>query len=133
MCSQTSAGDIMVRNIQLRHAGRYTCAVQTKVDSASIATDVVVRGNPERFNMHYIHIKNAFTKLYKTLHNCFLTGPPGPPLDIRVDEITETTSFVSWRPGPDNHSPVFAYNIQTRSPFSLGWQAAKTGVQEWLA
>lgn len=44
-CSQTSAGDIMIRNIQLRHAGRYTCAVQTKVDSASIATDVVVRGN----------------------------------------------------------------------------------------
>ncbi|KAI2649909.1 Contactin-3 [Labeo rohita] len=92
----TSAGDIMIRNIQLRHAGRYTCAVQTKVDSASIATDVVVR------------------------------GPPDPPLDIKVDEVTETTSFVSWSPGPDNHSPVFAYNIQIRSPFSLGWQAAKT-------
>ncbi|KTG32337.1 hypothetical protein cypCar_00004941 [Cyprinus carpio] len=91
-----SAGDIMIRNIQLRHAGRYTCAVQTKVDSASIATDVVVR------------------------------GPPDPPLDIKVDEVTETTSFVSWSPGPDNHSPVFAYNIQIRSPFSLGWQAAKT-------
>uniref|UniRef100_A0A8C1MN05 Contactin 3a, tandem duplicate 1 n=1 Tax=Cyprinus carpio TaxID=7962 RepID=A0A8C1MN05_CYPCA len=93
---KASAGDIMIRNIQLRHAGRYTCAVQTKVDSASIATDVVVR------------------------------GPPDPPLDIKVDEVTETTSFVSWSPGPDNHSPVFAYNIQIRSPFSLGWQAAKT-------
>uniref|UniRef100_A0A671LI59 Contactin-4-like n=1 Tax=Sinocyclocheilus anshuiensis TaxID=1608454 RepID=A0A671LI59_9TELE len=93
---KTSAGDIMIRNIQLRHAGRYTCAVQTKVDSASIATDVVVR------------------------------GPPEPPLDIKVDEVAETTSFVSWSPGPDNHSPVFAYNIQIRSPFSLGWQAAKT-------
>jgi len=34
----------MIRNIQLRHAGKYTCAVQTKVDSVSIATDVVVRG-----------------------------------------------------------------------------------------
>uniref|UniRef100_A0A673NAJ7 Contactin-3-like n=1 Tax=Sinocyclocheilus rhinocerous TaxID=307959 RepID=A0A673NAJ7_9TELE len=93
---KTSAGDIMIRNIQLRHAGRYTCAVQTKVDSASIATDVVVR------------------------------GPPDPPLDIKVDEVTETTSFVSWSPGPDNHSPLFAYYIQIRSPFSLGWQAAKT-------
>lgn len=41
---QRSAGDIMIRNIQLRHAGKYTCAVQTKVDSVSIATDVVVRG-----------------------------------------------------------------------------------------
>lgn len=41
---QHSAGDIMIRNIQLRHAGKYTCAVQTKVDSISIALDLVVRG-----------------------------------------------------------------------------------------
>lgn len=34
----------MIRNIKLKHAGKYTCAVQTKVDSVSIATDVVVRG-----------------------------------------------------------------------------------------
>ncbi|KAI3369536.1 hypothetical protein L3Q82_007746 [Scortum barcoo] len=40
---QHSAGDIMIRNIQLRHAGKYTCAVQTKVDSISIAVDLVVR------------------------------------------------------------------------------------------
>lgn len=43
-CGQRSAGDIMIRNIQPKHAGKYTCAVQTKVDSVSIATDVVVRG-----------------------------------------------------------------------------------------
>lgn len=55
MCSQASAGDIMIRNIQLRHAGRYTCAVQTKVDSASIATDVVVRGNASRTIKHALH------------------------------------------------------------------------------
>ncbi len=60
-------------------------------------------------------------------YNNLSTGPPDPPLDIKVDEVTATTSFVSWSPGPDNHSPVFAYNIQIRSPFSLGWQAAKTG------
>ncbi|XP_076840521.1 contactin-3 isoform X3 [Brachyhypopomus gauderio] len=91
-----SAGDIMIRNIQLRHAGRYTCAVQTNVDSASVATDVVVR------------------------------GPPGPPVDILVDHVTETTAFVSWSPGPDNHSPISSYAIQARTPFSLGWQAVKT-------
>uniref|UniRef100_A0A674PPZ4 Contactin 3a, tandem duplicate 1 n=1 Tax=Takifugu rubripes TaxID=31033 RepID=A0A674PPZ4_TAKRU len=42
--SERSSGDIMIRNIQPKHAGKYTCAVQTKVDSVSIATDVVVRG-----------------------------------------------------------------------------------------
>lgn len=41
---QHSSGDIMIRNIQMKHAGKYTCAVQTKVDSSSIATDLIVRG-----------------------------------------------------------------------------------------
>uniref|UniRef100_A0AAY4D154 Contactin 4 n=1 Tax=Denticeps clupeoides TaxID=299321 RepID=A0AAY4D154_9TELE len=91
-----SAGDIMIRNIQLRHAGKYTCAVQTKVDSSSIATDLIVR------------------------------GPPGPPTSVHVEEISDTTASLSWRPGPDNHSPITAYTIQARTPFSLGWQAVST-------
>ncbi|XP_040909188.1 contactin-4 [Toxotes jaculatrix] len=96
-----SAGDIMIRNIQLRHAGKYTCAVQTKVDSVSIATDVVVR------------------------------GPPGPPVDCQVTEMTETTASLSWGPGLDNHSPILSYTIQARTSFSLGWQAV-TPVPELL-
>ncbi|XP_020487967.1 contactin-4 isoform X1 [Labrus bergylta] len=91
-----SSGDIMIRNIQLRHAGKYTCAVQTKVDSVSIATDVVVR------------------------------GPPGPPVDCQVTDVTETTASVSWGPGMDNHSPILSFTIQARTPFSLGWQAVTT-------
>ncbi|KAG7478067.1 hypothetical protein MATL_G00076480 [Megalops atlanticus] len=93
---QHSAGDIMIRNVQLRHAGKYTCAVQTKVDSISIATDLIVR------------------------------GPPGPPTSLHVEEITDTTASLSWRPGPDNHSPITTYTIQARTPFSLGWQAVTT-------
>ncbi|KAM7412144.1 hypothetical protein PAMA_021886 [Pampus argenteus] len=91
-----SSGDIMIRNIKLRHAGKYTCAVQTKVDSVSIATDVVVR------------------------------GPPGPPVDCHVTEKTETTASLSWGPGMDHHSPILSYTIQARTPFSLGWQAVTT-------
>uniref|UniRef100_A0A3Q4GCU5 Contactin 4 n=2 Tax=Neolamprologus brichardi TaxID=32507 RepID=A0A3Q4GCU5_NEOBR len=91
-----SAGDIMIRNVQLRHAGKYTCAVQTKVDSISVAVDLVIR------------------------------GPPGPPTSIHVEGITDTTASLSWRPGPDNHSPITAYTIQARTPFSLGWQAVTT-------
>ncbi|CAL8254341.1 unnamed protein product [Arctogadus glacialis] len=86
----------MIRNIQLRHAGKYTCAVQTKVDSVSIATDVVVR------------------------------GPPGPPVELQVKEVTEATAALSWGPGPDHHSPVLGFSVQARSTFSLGWQAVAT-------
>lgn len=58
---------------------------------------------------------------------CFLTGPPGPPEAVTIDEITDTTAQVSWRPGVDNHSPITTYVIQARTPFSVGWQAVNTG------
>uniref|UniRef100_A0A8C6P5K8 Contactin 4 n=1 Tax=Nothobranchius furzeri TaxID=105023 RepID=A0A8C6P5K8_NOTFU len=53
-------------------------------------------------------------------------GPPGPPTSIHVEEITDTTASLSWRPGSDNHSPIMAHTIQARTPFSLGWQAVTT-------
>lgn len=46
---------------------------------------------------------------------------------MTIDEITDTTAQLSWRPGPDNHSPITMYVIQARTPFSVGWQAVSTG------
>ncbi|XP_036905427.1 contactin-4 isoform X1 [Sturnira hondurensis] len=93
---QDSAGDLMIRNIQLKHAGKYVCVAQTSVDQLSAAASLIVR------------------------------GPPGPPEAVTIDEITDTTAQLSWRPGPDNHSPVTVYAIQARTPFSVGWQAVST-------
>ncbi|XP_036287989.1 contactin-3 isoform X1 [Pipistrellus kuhlii] len=92
----SSSGDLMIRNIQLKHAGKYVCVVQSAVDSVSSAADLVVRGSP------------------------------GPPANVQVEEITDTTAQVSWTEGTDNHSPITAYAVQARTPFSLGWQAART-------
>ncbi|XP_019392157.1 PREDICTED: contactin-4 isoform X2 [Crocodylus porosus] len=91
-----SAGDLMIRSIQLKHAGKYVCTVQTSVDKLSAAADLIVR------------------------------GPPGPPGAVTIDEITDTTAQLSWRPGADNHSPITMYVIQARTPFSVGWQAVNT-------
>lgn len=57
----------------------------------------------------------------------FSPGPPGPPGVVIVEEITDTTATLSWTRGLDNHSPISTYNLQARSPFSLGWQTVKTG------
>lgn len=59
----------------------------------------------------------------------FPPGPPGPPGVVIVEEITDTTATLSWTRGLDNHSPISTYNLQARSPFSLGWQTVKTGNQ----
>ncbi|XP_075406844.1 contactin-3 [Tenrec ecaudatus] len=92
----SSSGDLMIRNIQLKHGGKYVCMVQTEVDSASSATDLIVRGSP------------------------------GPPENVKVVEITDTTAQLSWKEGTDNHSPVISYSIQARTPFSVGWQTFTT-------
>uniref|UniRef100_A0A8C0VEC6 Contactin 6 n=1 Tax=Cyanistes caeruleus TaxID=156563 RepID=A0A8C0VEC6_CYACU len=91
-----SAGDLMIRNIQLHHSGKYVCMVQTSLDSQSAAADIIVR------------------------------GPPGPPEDVKVEHVSSTTAGLSWKPGVDNNSPVQIYSVQTRTPFSVGWQAVAT-------
>ncbi|XP_053312490.1 contactin-5 [Spea bombifrons] len=94
--AQASSADLMIRNILLMHAGTYGCRVQTTADSVSDEAELLVR------------------------------GPPGPPGVVIVEEITESTATLSWSPGVDNHSPIIFYNLQARSPFSLGWQTVKT-------
>uniref|UniRef100_A0A452S187 Contactin-5 n=1 Tax=Ursus americanus TaxID=9643 RepID=A0A452S187_URSAM len=94
--AQASSADLMIRNILLMHAGRYGCRVQTTADSVSDEAELLVR------------------------------GPPGPPGIVIVEEITESTATLSWSPATDNHSPISSYNLQARSPFSLGWQTVKT-------
>ncbi|XP_051561849.1 contactin-4-like [Myxocyprinus asiaticus] len=96
MIGGESSGDLMIRNVQLKHSGKYVCMVHTAVDSVSAAAHLIVR------------------------------GPPGAPVGVLVGEVTDRTAQLSWGPGPDNHSPVTLYIVQARMPFSIGWQAVKT-------
>ncbi|XP_016891933.1 contactin-4 isoform X2 [Cynoglossus semilaevis] len=89
-------GDLMVKNTQLKHSGKYVCMVKTEVDTVSAAADLIVR------------------------------GPPGAPEGLVVSDITDTTVTLSWGSGPDNHSPVTMYILQARTPFSFGWQTVRT-------
>uniref|UniRef100_A0A8B9I0P6 Contactin-5 n=1 Tax=Astyanax mexicanus TaxID=7994 RepID=A0A8B9I0P6_ASTMX len=94
--TQSSTADLMIRSILLKHAGKYGCRVQTTADTVLAEAELLVR------------------------------GPPGPPGVVIVEEITDTTATLSWSHGVDNHSPITTYNLQARSPFSLGWQTVKT-------
>lgn len=69
----------------------------------------------------------ACDSLHLALPTVLSVGPPGPPGVVIVEEITESTATLSWSPATDNHSPISSYNLQARSPFSLGWQTVKTG------
>ncbi|XP_029288438.1 contactin-4 isoform X2 [Cottoperca gobio] len=90
------AGDLMVRNIQLKHSGKYVCMVHSEVDTVSAAADLIVRGSP------------------------------GAPEGLVVTDISDTTVQLLWGSGPDNHSPVTMYMVQARTLFSIGWQTVRT-------
>ena len=56
-------------------------------------------------------------------------GPPSPPDSVTVEEVTDSTAQLAWSPGRDNGSPITNYLIQTRTPFTVGWQRVNTGRQ----
>ncbi|XP_057194310.1 contactin-3 [Triplophysa rosa] len=90
------SGDLMIRNIQLNHGGKYVCLIDTDVESLSTDAILVVK------------------------------GPPSPPDLVVVEEVTDSTAQLSWSPGQDNGSPITGYVIQGRTPFTVGWQAVDT-------
>ncbi|XP_019734867.1 contactin-4 [Hippocampus comes] len=92
----TVSGDLMIRNIQLNHGGKYVCVIDTEVENLSTSAILIVK------------------------------GPPGPPDKVTVEEITDSTAQLSWTPGRDNGSPITGYVIQGRTPFTVGWQAVET-------
>uniref|UniRef100_A0A3P9PX63 Contactin 3b n=1 Tax=Poecilia reticulata TaxID=8081 RepID=A0A3P9PX63_POERE len=92
----TVSGDLMIRNIQLSHGGKYVCVVDTDVENLSTSAILVVK------------------------------GPPGPPDKVSVEEITDSTAQLSWTPGRDNGSPITGYIVQARTPFTVGWQTIDT-------
>uniref|UniRef100_A0A3B3TZQ0 Contactin-3-like n=1 Tax=Poecilia latipinna TaxID=48699 RepID=A0A3B3TZQ0_9TELE len=93
---QRTAGDLMIRNIQLYHAGKYICVVDTDVESLSAVAVLIVK------------------------------GPPSPPESVTVEEVTDSTAQLAWSPGRDNGSPITSYIIQTKTPFTVGWQRVNT-------
>ncbi|NXE65819.1 CNTN3 protein, partial [Calcarius ornatus] len=47
MLCYSASGDLMIRNIQLKHSGKYVCMVKTEVDSVASAADLIVRGTAQ--------------------------------------------------------------------------------------
>ncbi|KAM6387564.1 contactin-6 isoform 2-T2 [Pluvialis apricaria] len=54
-----SVGDLMIRNIQLHHSGKYVCMVETTLDSRSATADIIVRGPPEDVKVEHVSSTTA--------------------------------------------------------------------------
>ncbi|XP_075905735.1 contactin-1a [Nelusetta ayraudi] len=92
-----SDGELLIKNVQLKHAGRYTCTAQTPVDNVTVSAQLVVR------------------------------GPPGAPGGLRVMDKTDKSVALQWSRGADNGSPISKYSIQYRDSSSGdSWTAATT-------
>ncbi|GAA6093059.1 contactin-3 [Tachysurus ichikawai] len=89
-------GTIRIINVTKTDVGSYTCLARNQFGMAS------------------------------TTRRLLVTGPPGAPDIVTVEEITDSTAQLSWRPGQDNGSPILSYIIQTKTAFTVGWQAVNT-------
>ncbi|KAM4573818.1 contactin-1a isoform 1-T3 [Odontesthes bonariensis] len=93
----SSYGELLIKNAQLKHAGRYTCTAQTPVDNVTASAHLVVR------------------------------GPPGAPGGVRITNKTDKSVTLQWSRGADNHSPISKYTIQYRDQFFKDvWKNATT-------
>lgn len=66
---QESVGDLMIRNIQLHHSGKYVCMVQTTLDSQSATAEIIVRGMSVKYRHIYLLEKLEILNI-----SCFLNG-----------------------------------------------------------
>ncbi|XP_071350262.1 contactin-1a-like [Trachinotus anak] len=93
----SSNGELLIKSVQLKHAGRYSCTAQTPVDNITASAHLVVR------------------------------GPPGAPGGVRLINKTDKSVTLQWSRGADNHSPISKYTIQYRDSFSKDvWKNATT-------
>ncbi|XP_055078479.1 contactin-1a-like isoform X2 [Periophthalmus magnuspinnatus] len=92
----SSNGELLIRNVQLKHAGNYSCTAQTPVDNVTASAHLLVR------------------------------GAPGAPGGVRVLNKTEKSMTLQWSKGADNHSPISRYTIQYKDPYSKVWKNAST-------
>lgn len=92
----SSNGELLIKNVQLRHAGNYSCTAQTPVDNVTVSAYLLVR------------------------------GAPGAPGGVRVLNKTDKSITVQWSKGADNHSPISKYTIQFRDAYSKEWKNATT-------
>lgn len=67
---QGFAGDLMVRNIQLKHSGKYVCMVHTEVDTVSAAAELTVRGGWRILVIIVITCNNSKAKGLKIATTC---------------------------------------------------------------
>uniref|UniRef100_A0AAR2KT43 Contactin 1b n=1 Tax=Pygocentrus nattereri TaxID=42514 RepID=A0AAR2KT43_PYGNA len=93
-----NSGDLLIKNIQIAHAGEYICTAQTIVDNTTASANVIVRGRP---------------------------GPPG---GVRVEEIRDTSVKLVWSLGSDHGSLLAQHVVQTRDFFALDPEDWKTAV-----
>ncbi|XP_076862840.1 contactin 1b [Brachyhypopomus gauderio] len=95
---QANRGDLLIKNIQIAHAGNYICTAQTIVDNATAVANVYVKGRP---------------------------GPPGW---VRVEEVRDTSVKLVWNLGSDHGSPLIQHVIQSRDFYALDPEDWKTAV-----
>ncbi|KAG7260315.1 hypothetical protein CRUP_010135 [Coryphaenoides rupestris] len=110
-------GDNTLRIVNSSRAdeGHYVCLAVNTFGSAEMTSVLWVK-EPMRVDLSPTRVEVTVGE--SVVLSCRATH------DTSLNEITDCTATLSWSRGLDNHSPISTYNLQARSPFSLGWQTS---------
>ncbi|XP_016368519.1 contactin-3-like [Sinocyclocheilus rhinocerous] len=140
------SGDLMIRNIQLNHGGKYVCLIDTDVESLSADAILVVKV-PEAINGNTLTATvvglNAWVEYeFRVLaSNSVGMGEPSPPsTKIRTEDAmpdtaptdvgggggTKSELVITWEPVPEElqNGEGFGYIIAFRSVGLVTWTRA---------
>ena len=62
------------------------------------------------------YIKRYSRQIVIKLNFLFYVDPPGPPIDLKAEDITKTTATLTWKPPEfDGGSPIIGYYVERKS------------------
>lgn len=99
---EMDGGNLVIRNVQLMHAGEYTCVAQTTVDRAETSAQIDVRGPPG--------------------------APTGVTADIVSGDAQDIAVSIGWNPGADHFSEIIYYQVESRTNFKPEWMKIRDGI-----
>uniref|UniRef100_A0A672N0G8 Contactin-5 n=1 Tax=Sinocyclocheilus grahami TaxID=75366 RepID=A0A672N0G8_SINGR len=144
--------NLRIINSSRSDEGSYVCRAENQFGSAELTTMLLVK-EPMRVELSPIRVEVTVGE--SVVLSCKVTHDPSldvsflwllnnQPLNTQQEgghfEYIQTVSsfttdvllctcadaFSLTHHGVDNHSPITTYNVQARSPVSLGWQTVKT-------
>ena len=116
-----------IAKVVRKDSGQYTLALENEHGKCDCKFTLVVLGrllHPISWKLQFSVICHLPASAYKCML-CSVSDKPGPPVDLRVADMNETSIALAWQiPEDDGGSPITKYIVEQRESGKRAWQPA---------